>query len=277
MVLPRERLAFRGDALSVSDVGRGGSGPLAGLTVAVTRPATKEGRLAADLAGLGADVIEAPLLRLVPPRDPKPLLGVATRLDEFDWVVLTSSAGVRALSQAVARAGGSAPDRLAVVGKRTAAVASAVGWRPDLVPARFDAEGLLKAFDDASVPLNGVRVLLALAEGAREIVREGLRARGATVEQVAAYGSVATAPGDLTELAAGLRDRRIDLLTFTSSSAARNLLAALGPSVLAVPTAAVGSVTAGTARELGYMVVVVAEEHTMDGLVRAVSSWWEGR
>ena len=261
----------------MSGVGRGGSEPLAGLTVAVTRPATKEGRFAADLVRLGADVIEAPLLRLVPPRDPKPLLGAAARLDEFDWVVLTSSAGVRALSQAVAGAGGSAPARLAVVGERTAAVASAAGWRPDLVPVRFDAEGLLEAFDEASVPLNGVRVLLAVAEGAREVLPVGLRARGATVEQVVAYGSVAAAPGDLTELAAGLRDGRIDLLTFTSSSAARNLLAALGPSVLTVPTAAVGPVTAAAARELGYRVVVVAEEHTMDGLVGAVSSWWEGR
>jgi uroporphyrinogen III methyltransferase/synthase len=120
-------------------------------------------------------------------------------------------------------------------------------------------------------------VLLAVAENARDALREGLTARGAVVERVAAYGSVAAGPEELQAIDAAVRAGRLDLLTFTSSSAARNLLAALGPQVLAVPVAAVGPVTARTARELGYPVAAQAEEHTMDGLILAVTRWWESR
>ena len=143
-----------------------------------------------------------------------------------------------------------------------------------LVPERFDAEGLLEALDHTAVSLAGAHVLLPLAEGAREVLPEGLRARGARVERVAAYGSVPAAPADLQELSACLRDGSLRLLTFTSSSATRSLLATVGERVLAVPVAAVGTVTAETCRELGYRVVTVAEEHTMDGLVHAVVTWW---
>jgi len=247
---------------------------LADLTVAVTRPPTKGDRLAADLERLGATVVDAPALHLVPPADPKPLASAAARLGEFDWVVLTSAAGVQALSDAVRVAGGGAPRRLAVVGAQTAAAAAAVGWQAEVVPERFDAEGLLERLDRGALSFEGASVLLAVAENARDVLLEGLAARGAAVTRVAAYGSAAASAADLGELAAAIRSGRVDLLTFTSSAAARNLVAALGAFVLAVPVAAVGPVTARTARELGYAVVAVAEEHTMEGLIQAVIRWW---
>ncbi len=252
----------------------GGAQPLVGLTVAVTRPPTKGGRLAAELRRLGALVVDAPALRLVPPRDRTALERAAARVDEYDWVMVTSEAGVEALSAAVAVAGGRAPRRLAAVGPRTAAAAAARGWHAALVPERYDAEGVLEQIDRTGVPLAGVSVLLAVAEESRDVLLEGLEARGATVERVTAYASAPAATSDLAELAGTLRAGRLDLLTFTSASAARNLLAALGPPILSVPVAAIGRVTAGAARDLGYSVEAVAEEHTIDGLVEAVRRWW---
>ena len=249
--------------------------PLAGLTLAVTRPRTKGGRLTADLTRLGARVIDTPAFRLTPPPDSAALERAAARLGEYDWVMLTSEAGVRALSAAVAAGGGGAPRRLAVVGPRTAAAAAAAGWLADLVPERYDAGGLLEQLDRAGAPLCGVNVLLAVAQDARETLREGLEARGAVVEQVTAYAAAPAVASDLGELAAALRAGRLDLLTLTSASAARNLLAALGPPLLAVPVVAIGGVTAGTARDLGYAVEAVAETHTIDGLVEAVRRWAE--
>jgi uroporphyrinogen III methyltransferase/synthase len=116
-----------------------------------------------------------------------------------------------------------------------------------------------------------------VAEDARDVLEAGLVARGARVDRVAAYGSAVAERAELGSLAAAREADRPPLLTFTSSSAARNLLAALGRAVLAAPVAAVGPVTAATARELGYAVVAVAEEHTMTGLVRAVVRWWSER
>ena len=258
----------------MSPVGGRGVQSLAGLTVGVTRPPTKGGRLAADLKRLGALVIAAPALRLVPPPDLAALERAAARVDEYDWVMVTSAAGVQALSAAVAAAGGRAPRRLAVVGPWTAAAAVAAGWHADMVPERYDAEGLLEQLDRAAVPLAGANVLLAVAEDARDVLREGLDVRGAMVERVTAYAAAPAAASDLGELATALRAGRLDLLTFTSALAARNLLAALGPPILAVPVAAIGPVTAGTARDLGYAVEAVAQEHTIDGLIEAVRRWW---
>jgi uroporphyrinogen III methyltransferase/synthase len=250
--------------------------PLRGLTVAVTRPPTKGDRLAAELERLGAAVIHAPALRLAPPGDPSPLARAAARLGDFDWVIVTSAAGVQALHEA-AHGAGTAPRRLAVVGPQTAAAAAAVGWEAHLMPERFDAEGLLEQIDRAAVALAGATVLLAVAENARDLLPDGLAARGAAVHRVAAYASVPATRRELATLDEAVRAGRVDLLTFTSSSAARNVLAALGRAVLAVPAAAVGPVTAATARELGYPVVAVAEEHTMEGLVGAVIGWWSSR
>ena len=251
--------------------------PLRGLTVAVTRPPTKGDRLAAELERLGAAVIDAPALRLVPPADPTGLADAAARLGDFDWVMVTSAAGVQALHHAARVAGGRAPRRLAVVGSQTAAAAAAVGWEAHLLPERFDAEGLLERIDSTAVALAGAAVLIAVAENARDVLSDGLAARGASVHRVAAYGSVPATPQELAALDAAIRAGRMDLITFTSSSAARNVLAVLGRGVLAVPAAAVGPVTAAAARELGYPVVAVAEEHTMEGLVGAVIGWWRGR
>ena len=145
---------------------------LAGLTVAVTRPSTKGDTLTAQLTALGARVLDAPALRIVPPADPGPLRRAAARLDEFDWVMVTSVTGVEALA-AAGREGGRSPRRLAVVGSQSAAAAVAAGWSVDLVPRRYDAEGLLEQLDREGVALAGARVLLPLAEGARDVLREG--------------------------------------------------------------------------------------------------------
>jgi uroporphyrinogen-III synthase len=252
--------------------------PLRGLRVAVTRPVTKGDRLATALARWGATVIEAPAIRLAPPVDPAALAWAAQRIAEYDWVIVTSVAGVEALSAALRGQGVAAvPRRLGVVGSRTEAAAREAGWRVDLVPERFDAEGLLEVLDRDEVSVAGARVLLPLAEGARDVLREGLTARGAEVQQVVAYRSVASSREELAVLERALADGQVDLLTFTSASAAHALREALGAAACAVPVAAVGPVTASAATALGYRVEAVAEEHTMDGLAEAVRRWWASR
>ena len=82
------------------------AGPLAGLMVAVTRPRTKGDRLAAELRRLGAEVVAAPALHLIPPRDPGPLARAAARLADFDWVAVTSATGIHALAEAAQAADG---------------------------------------------------------------------------------------------------------------------------------------------------------------------------
>ena len=127
------------------------------------------------------------------------------------------------------------------------------------------AESLLEAFPDP--PPGGGRVLLARAEVARDVLPEGLRARGWAVEVVPAYRTVAVVP----PAAALERMMAADAVMFTSSSTVDNWVAAVGSEAPPV-VAAIGPVTAATARGHGLEVAVEAREHTLDGVVEALGT-----
>lgn len=262
----------------------GSGGPaqvLAGLVVVVTRPASEDEVLSRTLVGLGADVIRLPMISFEPPADPGPLALALDRWDRYDWVVFTSPRGVTWVAEAlVARRsdpGRHPPRRLAVVGPSTATVAQGIGWTPELVPERFDAEGLLEAIDRRGESFSGARILLPVAEVARDTLATGLRDRGAQVDVVVAYRSATPDTIEDGLISGLLASASPTLIAFTSPSSARHLLDLAGGAVLRLPVAAIGSVTAEAARGLGYRVVAVPDHHTMDGLVGAVRRWWEGR
>ena len=252
---------------------------LAGLAVVVTRPAEPGEPLTRALAAAGAEIRALPMVAFEQPSDPRPLARALSRWDDYDWVAFTSPRGVAAVSDAFAALGvdprGRAPRRLAAVGPSTAAAAVAIGWRPDLVPERFDSEGLLEAMDRLGERLTGVRFLLPLADIARETLASGLRDRGAQVDSVVAYRSTTPTGVDAPSAMDLIGGALPVLLTFTSPSAARHLLERAGPSALEAPVAAIGPVTAAAASALGYRVVAVPEDHTLEGLAEAVCRWWE--
>jgi uroporphyrinogen-III synthase len=62
-------------------------------------------------------------------------------------------------------------------------------------------------------------------------------------------------------------------VTFTSSSTVTNFLDAVGADAVPPVVAAIGPVTAATARAHGLTVDVEAEVHTIDGLVDALVAW----
>jgi uroporphyrinogen III methyltransferase/synthase len=112
-------------------------------------------------------------------------------------------------------------------------------------------------------------VLLARAAVARDVLPEGLRARGWDVDVVDAYRTERAPLSD--EQAAAIA--AAEIVTFTSSSTVANLLDALGGRPVPPVVAAIGPVTAATARDHGLRVDVEAEVHTIDGLVDALAAW----
>jgi uroporphyrinogen III methyltransferase/synthase len=248
------------------------SRPLLGRRVVVTRARAQAGELVGRLAARGAATVEVPAIEIVDAQDGGAALAAAVeRLADYDWLVLTSPNGARRLLDALDRAGRDARAlggvRLATIGPGTAAALAGARLVPDLVPPRFVAESLLDAF-----PAKGGgtgRVLLVRAAVARDVLPAGLAARGWDVDVVDAYR---TEPVPLSEAqAAALAEAEI--VTFTSSSTVANLLAAAGGRPLPPVVAAIGPVTAATAREHGLDVAVEAEVHTIDGLVDALVSW----
>jgi uroporphyrinogen-III synthase len=132
------------------------------------------------------------------------------------------------------------------------------------VPERFVGEGLVEAFPVA--PPGGGRVLVAQAEGARDVVAAGLATLGWDVTSVVAYRSVVAAVAP----AAIERARHADAIAFTSASTVERFVAAAGIDVVPPVVACIGPVTADAAKALGVPVTVVATPHTIDGLVAAL-------
>jgi uroporphyrinogen III methyltransferase/synthase len=240
------------------------SRPLFGRRVVVTRAREQASELVSRLRAAGAEPIEVPVIRITDPEDGGAALrAAAARLHEFDWVVLTSVNGAERLCAEVrdARAFGDA--LVAAIGPATAATLRRRGIVADLTPARFVAEALVDAF-----PAGDGRVLLARAAVARDVLPEGLRAKGWAVEVVDAYRTEREDVGERVRAAAG----GADAITFTSSSTVTSYLAALGAGAVPPVVACIGPVTAATARECGLRVDVEAEEHTVEGLVAALSA-----
>jgi uroporphyrinogen III methyltransferase/synthase len=252
------------------------AGPLAGRTVAVTRARAQASGLARRLGELGAQVIEAPVIRTRPlrgpPLDPAP----------YDLVCLTSPNGVAALFERL-EAGGLdaralAGARIAAIGPGTARALREHGIAADIVPERFVAESLVEALAD--VPIR--RALIARAAEAREVLPDALRARGAEVDVLALYETV-PAPLSGRALAAA---RGADYITFTSSSTVRFFLDAAGveastdgdtshPATDGLFSAStrivsIGPVTSATLREHGIEPHVEAAQHDIDGVIDAL-------
>jgi uroporphyrinogen III methyltransferase/synthase len=236
-------------------------GPLAGLAVAVTRARAQSSGLAGRLRELGAEVVEAPAIRIVP------LDGPAPEIERYDLVCLTSPNGVRMLFERLTRSGRDARAlvgaRVAAIGPGTAAALRDHGVIADVVPERFVAEALVEAL--IGVPVQ--RALVARAAGARGVLPQALRARGAEVDVLDLYETVAE-PLSESQLKAL---ERADYVTFTSSSTVRFLVAAAGVRLAeGTRIVSIGPVTSATLREHGLEPDAEASRHDIEGLVDAL-------
>ena len=239
--------------------------PLAGRTIAVTRAREQASALASRLRALGAAVVEAPAIKIVA------LDGPAPDVARYDLLCLTSPNGVRLLFERLGRdARALAGVRVAAIGPGTAAALRDHGVIADVVPERFTAEGLL----DALAGDRAGRVLVARAAEARDVLPDTLRERGAEVDVVALYETVAEplSEAQLKAVASA------DYVTFTSSSTVRYFLqsATLPPNARLV---SIGPVTSAALRERGLEPAVEAERHDIEGLVEALvanAAVWTG-
>jgi uroporphyrinogen III methyltransferase/synthase len=231
--------------------------PLHGRTVAVTRARAQASTLAARLRSLGATVIEAPAIRIEPLDTPLP------SLDGYDLVCVTSPNGAELLLDRLRDARDLAGRTVAAIGPGTAAALRARGVEPDVVPERAVAEGLVEAL--AGVPAE--RVLVARGAEGRDVLPDALRERGAQVDVLPLYRTVAEPLDEATRTAAAAAD----YLLFTSASSVRFFTEAAGEEALHGPRlVSIGPATSAALREQGAEPHVEADPHTPDGLVDAL-------
>lgn len=242
--------------------------------VLVTRQAEQAGELREGLRALGAEVVEVPVIEMVPPADTRPLDEALKNLYRYQWVVFTSANAVASVAGRLAalEATGAWPitTRVASIGPATtAAIQERLGVRVELEPPTdYRAEGLLDAF--LAHDLGGRHVLLPLSDRARDVLPHGLRARGAEVQEVVAYRNVPAS--DLRDRLAEALATGADLVTFASPSAVECFVAAAPPGQALPPAAVIGPVTESAARRAGLTVAAVATPATVGGLLAAVEA-----
>jgi uroporphyrinogen-III synthase len=156
---------------------------------------------------------------------------------------------------------------VAVIGSATAQRLRDRGVKVALVPPRFVAESLVEVF-----PAGSGRVLLARAAVARDVLPDGLRAKGWQVDVVEAYRTVQP-PVDAALMSAV---RSCDAVAFTSPSTVHNFLETFGLAAVPPVVACIGPVTAAACHDAGVDVSVEATRHTMDGLVDALVHYRNG-
>ena len=257
------------------------SQPLFGKTIVVTRTRQQSSDLSRRLESLGATVIEAPTIEIVPPSDWKEIDTAVQTIGKPDgpqWVIFTSSSAVRIardrLRELKLDARIFSSTKIAAIGDATAkALRDDLCITADCVPDRFVAEALADELDKRNV-IKGNRFLLLRADIARPVLVERLQKSGAIgVQDINAYQTriASSLPEELTEALAG---DRVDWVTFTSSSTAKNMAILLGKNyrkkLEGVKLASIGPVTSQALTELGLTPTIQANQFDIPGLINAI-------
>lgn len=257
--------------------------PLFGLRVLVTRAREQASAFASLLEAYGAEVVVFPTIKILPPGSFDPLDQAIVHLNRYQWILFTSANGFAFFWQRLLASGRDlralAHLKIGAIGPGTASALKEMGLRPDLIPSEFVAEAFAEALRREA--LQGLKILLPRAEVARDVLPQELRRMGADVDVVPAYRT-AKAPGNGERLKQLLVERKVHLVTFTSSSTVAHLAEMLkGEDLKAlfegVTTACIGPITAQAAEQLGLNVHIVPPSSTIPAFVEAIVEHFRSR
>ena len=266
-----------GEAVRLSDqIAWFANRPLFGTRIVVTRAQEQASKFAKALIDLGADIFEYPTIAIEEPKEIEDFGDIGS----YDWVVLTSLNGVNMLFDRLAERGHDARDlhgvKLCVVGAATADAVSKRFLNIDLMPEKYVAESLIESLMSQEESFEGKRFLLPRADIARSFLPQALREAGAEVVELVAYRTVK--PAGSSARTEALMAYAPHLITFTSSSTARNFADLVGDDNLAMlrDSAAFGSIgplTTETAIGLGMPITVEPSQHDIPHFVDAILEW----
>jgi uroporphyrinogen III methyltransferase/synthase len=248
---------------------------LKGKTILVTRARKQASALSNGLRLHGAEVIEAPAIRIEPPKDWQPLDKAIGSLDSYDWIVFTSANAVEPFMDRLKLGRRRVADleriSIAAIGPVTEAALETQGLRAEVVPPRFIAEEVYDALRRHG-KLGGRRALLPRADIAREALPRLLRKDGMEVDVVVAYRTVPARDEILKGVELVLQGK-IDVVTFTSGSTVRSFFSAIDEKDNLqgkfLP-ASIGPITSRALEEQGFPPGIEAEEYTSQGLALAI-------
>lgn len=255
--------------------------PLFGHRILVTREHTVGFE---PLQELGAEITEFHTIEIVPPDDWSELDRAIDKIESYNWLVLTSVNGVKFFFQRLMDKEKDIRDlkgiRICAVGTKTASAIKKYGIKVDLIPNKFNAEGLIEAFiqqtsagANSSTPLKGVKILLPRAEVARELFPQKARELGGEVDVFTSY-KVVKPEVHGKRMKRFLKQGKISIATFTSAATFNNFMEIMGDDandlLKNVTIAAIGPVTAKAVESAGLKVHIMPQKATVDAMVQEI-------
>ncbi|MBW1615002.1 MAG: uroporphyrinogen-III C-methyltransferase [Deltaproteobacteria bacterium] len=250
--------------------------PLFGKTVLVTRARHQASELVKKLNRLGALCVQYPTIQIMPAPDYKPLDTALEKLNSYQWIIFTSVNGVTSFFERLFK---QKLDSRALGGLNTASIGPATaeklknyGIKSDIIPKSYVAESIIEAFSHYNI--KDKKILLPRAKEARTILPEQLKKMGAIVQEIISY-KTEPSKKNINELIAMLENKKINIITFTSSSTVKNFKALIQEEKFDeltknIKIASIGPVTTETAKKLGFKVSIEAKKFTIDGLCQEI-------
>jgi uroporphyrinogen-III synthase len=244
-----------------------------GRNILVPRASNQAGELSTIIRNKGGNPIEIPVIKITPTKHIDDLDRRIRSLDTYDWVVFSSVNGVGGVFERIFAMGLDAEIfrsiKIGAIGPATTKALTSHGVNVALEPLKYVSESMVAEFANIGVKDNSI--LHFSAETTRNVLYEGLTRSGALVTQVSVY-STSTETESRSMLADVLTNNRIDIITFTSSSAVKGFLELLDgrDPLVNVIIACIGPITANTATENGLDVHVVAKVSTISGLISEI-------
>ncbi len=254
---------------------------LSGISVLITRPENQTEKLKSLFEQQGATVEIQPAIEILPPESWDEVDKVIKQIASFDYVVFSSENGVNCFLNRVEELeqdlGLLKGKKVAAVGSGTAALLQQRGVTVSIIPTLYRAENLSAAIiddiaqekRDNSNQNKPAEVLLLSGSRGRDVLYQTLSDYGANVTRCTVYQSV-----DVTEpskdIILKLNSQLIDWVVFTSTSIAKATINMLGDRLKNTKIACISPLTASAVTQKGFVVDVIAENYTMEGLVDAI-------
>ena len=274
-----------------------------GKRIVITRPAHQSREFIRQLEDMGAQCLAIPLIEIESTSDLDGLDRIVTHLDEFDWIIFTSTNAVQPVLESMDRVG-IHPSTLkhcqaAVVGKKTKKRAQSLGFTVDICPEKQSGEGLFELFSanylerspsvqranhasdntgatrhpGNSLPLAGARLFYPKASKAPGFLREQVSSAGGELIEFVAYHTNLLRE-NAEEIRRQIEASAIDVITFFSPSAIESLAESPIGDIRRVKIAVIGPTTEQAAREFGLNPEIVATEPSAESLARAIVSYY---
>ncbi len=249
--------------------------PLFGKKIVVTRAREQASQLVDTLESLGADVIESPAIETIPLPLDEEKVSIFREIEDFNTIVFTSARGVEYFFERLFEMGLDSRSlghmRFCVVGSGTAKALKKAGFLCDMMPEDYKAESLVETMRPFLSKED--RILLVQPLVARSVIPDALREMGIPITVLRLYKTEAVTAGK-AHLIESLETRKVDYITFTSSSTVLNTLKMLGDKgkelLSSTKVICIGPITAATCEEKGIAVSSIAKEYTIASMVETI-------